>query len=140
MIAKSSAAIKKDNERLTIANNQAQTLIFEYDLHDGRVDFSGDTSFMFGTDRKSYPIEFFRSEYYTRIHPEDGNLYERIRLAMNGGSKNLSAEFRYKGFSGVYFWVKLSGSSVFDEKCKHFPPNPPSPTRSQSFRTKGKAS
>lgn len=116
MIAKSSAAIKKDNERLTIANNQAQTLIFEYDLHDGRVDFSGDTSFMFGTDRKSYPIEFFRSEYYTRIHPEDGNLYERIRLAMNGGSKNLSAEFRYKGFSGVYFWVKLSGSSVFDEK------------------------
>ena len=116
IIEKRNQLIKKDNERLTIANNQAQTLIFEYDLNEGRVDFSGDTKFMFGTDKKSYPIEFFRAEFYPRIHPEDSNMYERLRKAMNEGGKGISSEFRYKNFNNSYFWVKLTGSSVFDEK------------------------
>ena len=122
VIAKRSRAIQKDNERLTIANNQAQTLIFEYDLASGRVDFSGDTKFIFGTDKKTFPVEFIRAEYYPRIHPEDSNVYERLRAAMNGtdgeDGGNISAEFRYKNFSGGYFWVKLTGSSVLDENGK----------------------
>ncbi len=117
-IAKRSRAIKKDNERLTIANNQAQTLIFEYDLEAASVVFSGDTNFLLGTDKKNFAIDFIRAEYYPRIHPEDKAVLERVRKAMFYGSKNFSAEFRYKSFSNTYFWVKMTGSTIHDDKGK----------------------
>ncbi len=116
VIAKRSNAIKKDNERLTIANNQAQTLIFEYDVETGRVDFSGDTSFLLGTDKKSFPVDFIRAEYFTRVHPEDKSVVEHMRKSMKDGNKNFSAEFRYRSFSNNYFWVKMTGSSIVDDR------------------------
>ena len=118
-IAKRSAAIKKDNERLTIANNQAQTLIFEYDLTTHVVEFSGDTNFLLGTDKKTFSVDFVRAEYFTRVHPEDKDVFERFRKSMYDGLKNFSTEFRYRSFSNNYFWVKMTGSSVLDENGKN---------------------
>ena len=111
-----SLAIKKDNERLTIANNQAQTLIFEYDVKEQKIDFSGDTQFLLGTDKKSFTIDFVRKEYFARIHPEDKNIFERARDSMRKGKENFSSEFRYKSFSNNYFWVKMTVSAILDEK------------------------
>ena len=117
-IVKKSQAIKKDNERLTIASNQAQTLIYEYNMADGRVDFSGDTQFLLGTDKKSFPVDFIRAQYYPRIHPDDKGVYERIRKSMQEGKENTSVEFRYRDFSDNYFWVRMIGSSIFGEDLK----------------------
>lgn len=117
-IAKRSHAIEKDNERLTIANNQAQTLIFEYDLPTQHVVFSGDTHFLLGTEKKKFNVEFIRMECFSRIHPEDKSVLERFRQSMSEGAKNFSAEFRYKSFSGGYFWVKMTGSAILDDKGK----------------------
>ena len=117
-ISKKSLAIRKDNERLTIASKQAQTMIFEYDIASGRIDFSGDTQFLLGTDRKSFPVDFVRAQYYGRIHPDDKSVYERIQKAMAEGKKEVSAEFRYKNFSDEYFWVKINGSSILNEDLK----------------------
>lgn len=117
-ITKRSRAIQKDNERLTIANNQAQTLIFEYDLQSGNVDFSGDTHFLLGTDKKKFSVDFVRAEYFTRVHPEDIKGLESFREAIKKGSKNFSSEFRYKSFSNTYFWVKTTGSSILDNDGK----------------------
>lgn len=111
-----SLAIKKDNERLTIANNQAQTLIFEYDVKTQSIDFSGDTQFLLGTDKKSFSIDFVRKEYFTRIHPEDKNIFERARDSVRKGKENFSSEFRYKSFSNNYFWVKMTVSAILDDK------------------------
>ena len=117
-IVKRSHAIEKDNERLTIANNQAQTLIFEYDLPTQHVVFSGDTHFLLGTEKKRFNVEFIRMEYFSRIHSEDKSVLERFRQSMSEGAKNFSAEFRYKSFSGGYFWVKMTGSAILDDKGK----------------------
>ena len=115
VIAKKGQEIKRDNERLTIANNQAQTLIFEYDLATGKVDFSGDTKFLLGTEKRSFPVESVRAEYFSRIHPEDKKSLERFRQAIEDGKKNFSAEFRYKSFSNNYFWVRITSSAIVDD-------------------------
>lgn len=115
-IEKKNLEIKRDNERLTIANKQAQTLIFEYNLQTHAVDFSGDTNFLLGTDKKRFSVEFVRAEYFSRVHPEDRKTVERFREAIRNGCKNFSAEFRYKSFSNNYFWVKITGSAILDDK------------------------
>ncbi len=115
VVVKKTLAIKRDNERLTIASNQAQSLIFEYDTQKQKVDFSGDTHFILGTDKRTFDINFIRAEYLTRIHPEDENILEHLRNSIKTGKGTFSAEFRFKSFNGSYFWVKMTGSSIFDE-------------------------
>jgi len=114
-LIKRSIAIKKDNERLTIASNQAQSLIFEYDAIKQKVDFSGDTHFILGTDKKSFDINFIRAEYFTRVHSEDENILDHLRKSLKDGKGTFSAEFRYKSFDNSFIWVKMTGSVIHDE-------------------------
>lgn len=116
VIAKRNITIKKDNERLTIATNQAQTLIFEYDLQKQIISFSGDTHFILGTNRKSFPIDFIRTEYFSRVHPDDKGIFERLREALMNNSISFSSEFRYKDFNESYFWVKMTGSAILTKE------------------------
>ena len=118
LIIRRSMAIQKDNSRLTFANNQAQTLIFEYDIPKQTVDFSGDTHFILGTEKKNFGIDFIRAEYYPRIHPEDSIIMEYLKASIQNCSKSFSAEFRLKSFTGDYFWVKMTGSPILDENGK----------------------
>ena len=114
-LIKRSIAIKKDNERLTIASNQAQSLIFEYDAIKQKVDFSGDTHFILGTDKKSFDINFIRAEYFTRVHSEDENILDHLRKSLKDRKGTFSAEFRYKSFDNSFIWVKMTGSVIHDE-------------------------
>lgn len=118
LILRRAIAIRKDNERLTIANNQAQTLIFEYDIPKHTFELSGDTQFILGTSKKDYTIEFVRAEYFPRIHPDDINVLERIKNAIKNNTRSFTAEFRLKNFENNYFWVKMTGSSLFDSSGK----------------------
>ena len=115
IIVKRNHAIAKDNERLTIASNQAQTLIFEYDIPKQKIEFSGDTKFILGTGKRSFGVDFIRAEYFKRVHPEDSNILEHLRNSLKTNTESFSAEFRLKGFDDQYFWVKMSGSSIFNE-------------------------
>lgn len=119
---KKTSSIEKDNERLITANNQAQTLIFEYDVAKGEVLFSGDTHFILGTDRKTFPVEFVRSEYYKRIHSDDKSVMVQLRDSITNENSDFSGEFRYKSFENEYkyIWLRISGSWMTDEKGKIF--------------------
>lgn len=122
ILSKHNLDIEKANERLTIANNQAQTLIFEYDVQKNLVEFSGDTQFILGTERKSCSLDFIKSECFNRIHKEDQNILEYLKNSLAQKKKSFSAEFRYKSFTNKYFWVKMTGSTVIsdDGKLKNF--------------------
>ena len=115
LLTKRTAAIEKDNERLTIATNQAQTLIFEYDATKKSVEFSGDTQFILGTTKKTFELEVVNKQCRTRVHPEDTSVLTNLKESMKDGKSNFSAEFRYKSFDGTYFWVKMTGSPIFYE-------------------------
>ena len=114
VITKQVQAIKKDNKRLIIATNQAQTLIFEYDVQNQKVDFSGDTHFILGTDKNSFDISFIRGEYGSRVHPDDRQVFAHLTQALKNKDTSFSAEFRFKSFSDEYFWVKMTGSCILD--------------------------
>lgn len=112
---KRSLQIEKDNERLTIANNQAQTLIFEYDIQKDIVEFSGETKFIIGTEKKLLSAEFIRGEHFKRIHPDDGNILEHLDRAIKNKLNTFTAEFRFKNYENEYIWVRMTGSCIFSE-------------------------
>ena len=108
---KKASSIEKDNERLTIANAQTQTLIFDYDLPKKQVNFSGDTKFILGTDQKLFYIDFIRAEYYKRIHKDDKKVIAELRKNVENSIPDFTGEFRYKTFSsGEYIWLRISGN------------------------------
>ena len=112
ILFRTTSSIEKDNERLTIANNQTQSLIFEYDLQKRSVDFSGDTQFILGTDKKNFSVDFIKSEYFKRIHEDDISVVEHLLEALDEENVDFSAEFRYKCFSNEYIWVRMTGSQI----------------------------
>ncbi|MBQ4377897.1 MAG: diguanylate cyclase [Treponema sp.] len=107
---KKTSSVEEDNERLTIASNQAQTLIFENDIQKQNVTFSGDTQSILGTDQKVFPIDFIRSEYYKRIHNDDKKVMVELRKTIENSIPDFTGEFRYKTFSGEFVWLRISGS------------------------------
>ena len=112
---KKTSSIEKDNERLTIASQHAQALIFEYDLQKKQVAFSGDTQFVLGVDKKLFTVDFIRIEYYKRIHPDDKKVMLELRKAVAESAIEYTGEFRYKDFSGEYIWLKISGNLLKNE-------------------------
>ena len=118
ILSRKNFEITKDNEKLVMANSQAQTLIFEYDAVKRKVDFSGDSKLILGAHKKIVSAEFITSECFKRIHPEDQNILNLLKNTLENGKKNFSAEFRYKNFSNKYIWLKMTGSTIFDEAGK----------------------
>ncbi|MBB5226938.1 diguanylate cyclase [Treponema ruminis] len=113
---KKNTSIEKDNERLTIANAQAQTLIFEYDVPRHQITFSGDTQFILGTEQKVYPIDFIRAEYYKRIHNDDKKVMTELKRTIENALSEFTGEFRYKNFTdNEYIWLRISGSLIDKE-------------------------
>lgn len=115
LLFRTNTTIEKDNERLTIANNQTQSLIFEYDIQRGLVIFSGDTTFILGTDKKIFEIEFVRKEYYKRVHPDDVTVFQHLKESFDKKLTDFSSEFRYKSFSNKYIWVRMTASTISKE-------------------------
>ena len=114
---KKNTSIEKDNERLTIANNQSQTLIFEYDFSRQQITFSGDTQFILGTDQKVFSIDFIRAEYYKRIHNDDKKVLTELLETIKTSLPDFTGEFRYKNFIGnEYIWLRISGSLLDKEE------------------------
>lgn len=111
-------SIEKDNERLIIASKQAEALIFEYDIQKGTVDFSGDTKFILGTDKKNYSLDFIKNEFYKRIHPDDVSVFSHLKDSIENSTMDFSSEFRYKNFSNEYIWVHMSGSCIMKSNAE----------------------
>ncbi len=125
-LIKKASDIEKDNERLTIANSQNQSVIFEYDLQKREVVFSGDTEFIFGTTKNVFSVDFIRTEFYKRIHYDDKTVMSDLRAFIEGSkdgfSEGYSGEFRYKTFKNEFIWLKISGSMITknEEKSNKF--------------------
>ena len=118
IMLRKSSEIEQANERLTIANNQAQTLIFEYDIQKQVINFSGDTQFMLGTEKDRLSIEFVKAECFKRVHPEDANILEHLIAAIRNGDEEYIAEFRYRNFMNEFFWVRMTGTNVMESEGK----------------------
>ena len=112
VLYKTNYTIEKDNERLIIANTQTQSLIFEYDIAKGTVDFSGDLKFILGGERKNFTIQYVRAEYYKRIHPDDIRFFEHLKDSLVQHLEDFSSEFRYKNYNEEYIWVRMTGTTV----------------------------
>ena len=118
IMLRKSSEIEQANERLTIANNQAQTLIFEYDIQKQVINFSGDTQFILGTEKDRLSIEFVKAECFKRVHPEDANILEHLIAAIRNGDEEYIAEFRYRNFMNEFFWVRMTGTNVMESEGK----------------------
>ncbi len=119
LLFRKNANVEKANERLTIANSQAQSLIFEYDIQKQSVDFSGDTQFIFGTDKTNFSIDFIKTEFYKRIHEDDvKSITEHLKNSILNKTSDFSSEFRYKTFSNEYIWLRMTGTLIKEKEGK----------------------
>ncbi|MCR5189228.1 MAG: diguanylate cyclase [Treponema sp.] len=106
------STVEKDNERLTIANQQNQSLIFEFDIQKKIIEFSGDTNFMLGIDKKTISSDIARTEYFKRVHEDDSSVLGLLQDTIAGKTSDFLAEFRYKDFKNEYIWVHMTGTLI----------------------------
>ncbi|MCR4579425.1 MAG: diguanylate cyclase [Treponema sp.] len=109
------SSVEKDNERLTIATHQNQALIFEYDIQKKLIEFSGDTGFILGTDKKTLSPELAKTEYFKRVHEDDNSVLELLQDSISGKNSDFLGEFRYLNFNNEYIWVRMTGSLIYKE-------------------------
>ncbi|MCR4823681.1 MAG: diguanylate cyclase [Treponema sp.] len=117
-LLKRNSTVEKDNERLTIANNQTQSLIFEYDIQKGTIEFSGDAKFILGTDRKTISPDVASTEYFKRVHDDDKSVLELLQDTITGKNSDFLGEFRYKDFENEFIWVRMTGTLIRKEDQK----------------------
>ncbi|MCR4741388.1 MAG: diguanylate cyclase [Treponema sp.] len=111
-ILRRNSTVEKDNERLTIATHQNQSLIFEYDIQKKSIEFSGDTIFMLGVDKKTISADLARTEYFKRVHEDDISVLELMQDTITGKNSDYLAEFRYKNFTNEYIWIRVTGTLI----------------------------
>jgi len=112
ILLRRNTTVEKDNERLTIANNQSQALIFEYDVKNHMMEFSGDTQFILGTDKKNIASDIIRTEYFKRVHEDDRSVLDQLQDTITGKNSDFLAEFRYKDYNNEYIWVRMTGTLI----------------------------
>ncbi|MCR4790837.1 MAG: diguanylate cyclase, partial [Treponemataceae bacterium] len=114
-LLKRNSTVEKDNERLTIATHQNQSLIFEFDIPKKTIEFSGDTYFMLGINKKTISSDIARTEYFKRVHEDDISALELLQDTVSGKTSDFLAEFRYKNYSNEYIWVRMTGTLIRKE-------------------------
>ena len=110
---KTEKALRKSEERYTLAVDGANDGIWERDLLTGEVYFSPRWKNMLGYEDHEIPNHFF--EWKKRIHPDDCELVININRAyLNAYIPTYEIEYRLQHKDGSYRWIHTRGSCLRD--------------------------
>ncbi len=113
-LIKQNEIIEKDNVRYAVSTQTNQTLIYEYDLEKRVIEFTGNSSFLFGKNLKSLSIDDF-GIIEKKLHESERNLRSYFRDFIKSGEKNYSCEVRVL-CGAEYIWYRLTATVVFDKE------------------------
>ena len=110
-------SLKETEDRYALAVDGTQDGIFDWDIKQDKVFYSGQFFKMLGNDEKGR--EGDPDEFYSLVHPDDlVNLKEHIRLYLDGKLSEYEKEFRIKHASGRWIWIRSRAKALFDKKGK----------------------
>ena len=96
--------IRRDQERVRLAAQASDDLIWDWDVPNGRVSWAGSTWDYFGSsaDEMSDPVQS-HAVWARRVHPDDLTHAEAAaRAAFVSGARSWEHEYRFRRLNGVY--------------------------------------
>lgn len=105
---KAELALRKSEERFSIAMGAVNDGIFEWDIETNEIFFSPKNYTMLGYE----PYEFKANHFFwnNMVHPDDRELnYAKFEEHLQGASETYEIEYRIKTKSGQYKWVLERG-------------------------------
>ncbi|MDR3597637.1 diguanylate cyclase domain-containing protein [Clostridium sp.] len=105
--------LRLSEERYRIITSQTDDIIFEWNVKDDTVFYSGNWENKF--DRKSSFTEITRKIYETHyIYVDDTKIFSEMLNDIVKGEKYREAEIRMKKCKGIYIWCKIRITAIFD--------------------------
>lgn len=109
--------VRNDVEKYKIASEQNQSCIFEYDLVNRKIKFSGNYEYVLGKIKNPIDLMELR-KLYVNIHEDDRNVMTHMDDFFEEKQEKFISEIRFRCYDGEFRWFKLTGTSVVDEKSK----------------------
>jgi PAS domain S-box-containing protein len=107
-------ALEKNEERYRIIIKQTGQVVFDYDINDRKISWSGAVSELIGFDLKDFEstdIEVWSS----RIHPEELNRISQAFESCIKYGENFRLEYRLRKTDESYVWVEESVVCLTDD-------------------------
>ena len=114
-LIKQNEKIEKDNVRYAVTTQNAQTLVYEYDFERKVIEFTGNSTFLFGENLRELPLDWFNM-IEERIHESERNLRAHLRDFIASGESTYSSELRLLAGEDEYVWYRLSGTLIKDKE------------------------
>ncbi|MBQ7158068.1 MAG: diguanylate cyclase [Treponema sp.] len=114
-LIKQNEKIEKDNVRYAVTTQNAQTLVYEYDFERKVIEFTGNSTFLFGENLRQLPLDWFNM-IEERIHEAERNLRSQLKEFIESGETMYSSELRLLAGEGEYVWYRLSGTLIKDKE------------------------
>ena len=108
-LIKHSQQIERDNVRYAASTESSKLLIFEFDFEHQVIEFTGNSSWLFGRKVKSLPLSNF-SLVEKNLHESERDLLTRIKDFVASGETSYASEFRVMADNGEYVWFRLTGT------------------------------
>ena len=105
------AALKRSEERLSLALESSEQSLFDYDIAADRIHYSARAAAMRGgvAEEQDRTTEEMRAY----VHPDDvDEMLNRMKAALRGDATTYEAEFRVSTLAGGWVWLRSRGRVV----------------------------
>lgn len=106
-------------ERYKIIMDQANDILFEWDIGTDTISFSSNWKKKFGYEAISTKVSE-RIPKISHLYPEDMAPMGQLMKEIQGGRQYAEMEFRVSDSRGYYQWCKLRGTTQFDSKGRPY--------------------
>ena len=111
--------LKETEERFALAVEGTEDGIFDWDVKNDKVFYSGQFFGMLGYERKGYTGEV--EDFKELIHPEDiENVWFCVEQYLGGQLSEFHQVFRMKHKSGRWIWIQSRAKALFDKSGKAY--------------------
>lgn len=107
--------LQLEGERYRVASELSKDILFEYDIKNDEMVFTGKFKDLFGRNPKF-------SSYCTNceirrdiVHPDDWGIYLEFCNDLAAGSHMIETEFRMKDRLNNFIWCQVMGKTIYDE-------------------------
>ena len=112
-------SLKETEDRFALAVDGTQDGIFDWDIKEDKIFYSGQFFKMLGINKKGQKGE--PNEFLDLVHPDDiGKLKDHMKLYLSGELSEYEQEFRAKHSSGRWIWIRSRAKALFDKKGKPY--------------------
>lgn len=107
------AAVRRSEERMSLALDASQTGTWDFDLATGRIDWSDINRRILGAAEDEPPTR--PEEFLALVHPDDRERLRRVLAPALAGSGEIDSDFRALRPDGSVRWIHGRGVVVRDE-------------------------